>query len=177
MIDNSFYESQPSYNDTTNSMASALNASENSAALFTPAGKTKMKKNKKSKPKSKVNLNVNLDTIAVDKSNNTISLTISNDDKCQHEPLVHVTQIKSPENFYIQNDKDMQTIRQLSHTYLSNDISNRIPKSISIGYYYMAYHVNDKQWYRGMLKKILPNDLYKIFLVDFGINMQISKDK
>ena len=176
MIDNSFYDSQPSYNDTTNSMASALNASENTTAPFTPAGKTKLKKNKKSKPK--VNLNENLNTIAVAKPNNAISsLTMAKDVNGQQELLVHVTQIKSPENFYIQNDKDMQAIRQLSHTYLKNDISNRIPKSISIGYYYMAYHVNDKQWYRGMLKKILPNELYKIFLVDFGINMQISKDK
>lgn len=91
--------------------------------------------------------------------------------------LVHITNIKSPENFYIQNINDIQPIRQLSHTYLLNAIANNIPKIIEEGYYYMAYHVTDKQWYRGMLKKILPNDLYKIFLVDFGISMEVSKDK
>lgn len=181
IIDNSFYDSNPSYNETSNSMISVLNATESTTAPCMSNAKKTQKKKNKSKPK--VNLNDNLNAITVENSNSIISqmsisnLSIANDISSYDEPLVRVTHIKSPENFYIQNEKDIESIRQLSHTYLTNNSADRIPKLISVGYYYMAYHVTDKQWYRGMLKKILSKELYKIFLVDFGINMEVTKDK
>ncbi|XP_046805839.1 RING finger protein 17 isoform X1 [Lucilia cuprina] len=164
-IDTSFYDSNPStINTTATSVPSTINITHNSSVSPKP------KTNKKNNKKNKKNLN----------SNNDISMTNraivpnSNQDTGN---LVHITNIKSPENFYIQNVNDIQPIRKLSHTYLLNAIANNIPKIIAEGYYYMAYHITDKQWYRGMLKKILPNDLYKIFLVDFGVSMEVSKDK
>ncbi|XP_037806449.1 RING finger protein 17 isoform X1 [Lucilia sericata] len=166
-IDTSFYDSNPStVNTTATSVPSTINITQNSSVSPKP------KTNKKNNKKNKKNKNIN--------SNNDISManraTVSNSNQ-DASNLVHITNIKSPENFYIQNVNDIQPIRKLSHTYLLNAIANNIPKIIAEGYYYMAYHITDKQWYRGMLKKTLPNDLYKIFLVDFGVSMEVSKDK
>lgn len=164
-IDASFYDSNPSMIDTTStSMPSTLNITHNKSE--SPKPKTN-KKNKRNKPNKNVNAIENIPMANIQATNSTYD----------GGNLVSVTNITSPENFYIQNVKDIQTIRNLSHTYLCNAIANNIPKIIAEGYYYMAYCANDKQWYRGMLKKILPNDLYKIFLVDFGLSLDVSKDK
>ncbi|XP_061400447.1 uncharacterized protein LOC133336171, partial [Musca vetustissima] len=93
------------------------------------------------------------------------------------ENLVRVTHVETPDNFYIQKVSDIEMIRQLSQAYLDGEQTVCIPKDLTIGYYYMVYHSTDKQWYRGMLKKILPNDVYRIFLIDFGLNLETSPDK
>lgn len=93
------------------------------------------------------------------------------------ENLVRITHVKSPDHFYIQKVIDLQHIRQLSHSYLDYRSDDHIPRQIGVGDYYMVYHTTDKQWYRSLVKKILPNELYRVFLVDFGMNLDISKDK
>ncbi|KAM7362412.1 tudor domain-containing protein qin isoform 2-T4 [Cochliomyia hominivorax] len=167
-IDTSFYDSNPSTIDTTTtSIPSTLNVTLNNCKSPKPKN-NKKNKHKKNKPKEDIcmtNITKTLPPPPLSSNHEGVG------------NLVHVTYIKSPENFYIQNVNDIQSIRKLSHTYLLNAIANNIPKIIAEGYYYMAYHVTDKQWYRGILNKILPNDLYKIFFVDFGICMEVSKDK
>ncbi|XP_065371738.1 uncharacterized protein qin isoform X2 [Calliphora vicina] len=166
-IDRSFYDSNPSIADSTpiSMPSSTLNITLNKSV--SPKPKTNKKNKKKTNSR---NLNQNND---ISMTNNAAAPDPNHDGA----NLVHITNIKSPESFYIQNVNEIHTIRKLSHTYLLNAIANNIPKIIAEGYYYMAYHVTEKQWYRGMLKKILPNDLYKIFLMDFGISMEVSKDK
>ncbi|XP_075147312.1 tudor domain-containing protein qin isoform X2 [Haematobia irritans] len=88
--------------------------------------------------------------------------------------LYVVTHVKSPDHFYIQKHSNLDKIRKLSDEHRDCGYGDRIPKNITVGCYYMAYHKNDKQWYRGVLKKFLPNDVYKVFLMDIGNNVEIS---
>lgn len=107
----------------------------------------------------------------------TEPMTITPETSENEENLVRVSHVKSPEHFYIQKVSDIQKLRELSNTYLDYAQGNRMTRILSEGYYYMTYHAKDKQWYRSILKKILPNDVYKMFLVDYGMHLETTKDK
>uniref|UniRef100_A0A1A9V5Z9 Tudor domain-containing protein n=1 Tax=Glossina austeni TaxID=7395 RepID=A0A1A9V5Z9_GLOAU len=95
----------------------------------------------------------------------------------EHHIYVRLTHIQSPDRFYVQNINESQKIRELSHAYLNYVFTENVPKTIKEGYLYMAYNQKDKQWYRGILKKIFPNDVYKLFLVDYGMHLNVPKER
>uniref|UniRef100_A0A1A9ZEA0 Tudor domain-containing protein n=1 Tax=Glossina pallidipes TaxID=7398 RepID=A0A1A9ZEA0_GLOPL len=94
----------------------------------------------------------------------------------EHHIYVRLTHVQSPDHFYVQNINESQKIRELSHAYLNYVFTENVPKTIKEGYLYMAYNQKDKQWYRGILKKIFPNDVYKLFLVDYGMHLNVPKE-
>lgn len=95
----------------------------------------------------------------------------------EHYIYVRLTHVQSPDHFYVQNINESQKIRELSHAYLNYVFTENVPKTIKEGYLYMAYNQKDKQWYRGILKKIFPNDVYKLFLVDYGMHLNVPKER
>lgn len=141
------------------------------STLFTTTPKNDPLKAKHNKKKPK-NRNVRNDNINAAVG---VGAAHSNPDDTN---LVRITNIKSPENFYVQNVNSIEMIRKLSLAYLRNEVEvPEVPLSISQGCYYMTYHVIDKQWYRGVIEKVLPNDLFKVFLIDFGLTTEVSKEK
>ncbi|XP_059217931.1 uncharacterized protein LOC106084621 isoform X3 [Stomoxys calcitrans] len=86
-----------------------------------------------------------------------------------------VAYVKTPEYFFICKPGDLANIRKLSDEYLDHRLGSI--QNITVGQYYMAYNERDKIWYRSVLKKILSNELYKVFLLDLGNFLEVSSDK
>nr|XP_036213768.1 uncharacterized protein LOC106620044 [Bactrocera oleae] len=112
-----------------------------------------------------------------DGSNNKMSDTESQGHLLRDKELVRISYVKSPEHFFVQTKTAISQIRELSNKYVNFMQTDLIPKVITEGQYYMTYHSDDKQWYRGMVKKNLTKDLYKVFLIDIGMQIEVPKTR
>ncbi|XP_054728957.1 uncharacterized protein LOC129237971 [Anastrepha obliqua] len=137
--------------------------------------KHKRKNNEKNKKKRQAQRqNDNEDDVS---NNDNTSDTETQVPVLRDKGLVRISYVKSPEHFYVQTKNAIRQIRELSNKYVNFMQTDVIPKVIAEGQCYMTYHADDNQWYRAMVKKTLSQDLYKVFLVDFGLHVEMPKER
>ncbi|XP_058982568.1 uncharacterized protein LOC101894940 isoform X2 [Musca domestica] len=166
--------STPVSSNINSSTSASFDISTTHQNIPQPRPQSKISKEKRKQLKNNSKQACNVVAIASARSS---PMSVESSSSIADENLVHISYVKSPGHFYIQRVSDIEKIRQLSQAYVDGGQTINIPKDMTIGYYYMAYNSADKQWYRGMLKKILPEDEYKVFLVDYGMDLTIPADK
>ncbi|XP_049303754.1 RING finger protein 17 [Bactrocera dorsalis] len=165
---------QPIYGDMKHSFSDRKSDSSDQMDVDCYIEKHKRKNNERNKKKKQEKLRYDGNE---DASNSRTSDVESQGHLLRDKELVRISYVKSPEHFYVQTKNAIHQIRELSNKYVNFMQTDIIPKVITEGQYYMAYHNDDKQWYRGMVKKILTNDLYKVFLVDIGMQIEVPKGR
>uniref|UniRef100_A0A1A9W2S8 Tudor domain-containing protein n=1 Tax=Glossina brevipalpis TaxID=37001 RepID=A0A1A9W2S8_9MUSC len=109
---------------------------------------------------------------------NSLCLPDNNDTMAeQHHIYVRVTNVWTPDRFYVQIINETQKISEFSNIYSNCVSAERVPITIEENRFYMVYHRNDKQWYRAILNKILARNLCRMFLMDFGMMYTVNKDR
>ncbi|KAL9891373.1 uncharacterized protein LOC119635076 isoform X2 [Glossina fuscipes] len=140
------------------------------------------KRNKQMKSSNSNSISDSTDSLREDSGSGTSILddvkiaSFVAENSMEHHINVRLTHIQSPNHFYIQDINESQKIRELSEAF-SLLFPKNVPKTIKEGNLYMAYNQKDKQWYRGILKKIFPNDIYRLFLVDYGMHLNVPKER
>ncbi|XP_011192640.2 uncharacterized protein LOC105218629 [Zeugodacus cucurbitae] len=164
---------QSIYSDLNRTFPEAKSDSSDQMDVDCYIEKHKRKNNERNKKKKQQTLRRN-DTESGSNSK-TSDTSQSQEHLLRDKELVRISYAKSPEHFYVQTKSAIHQIRELSNMYVNFMQNDIIPKVITEGQCYMTYHSDDKQWYRGVVKRALTNDLYKVFLVDIGMQIEVPK--
>lgn len=165
---------QPVYGDVNHTFPDRKSDSSDQMDVDCYIEKHKRKNNERNKKKKQQTLRNNGNE---DDSNSKTSDTESQDHLLRDKELVRISYVKSPEQFFVQTTNAIHQITELSNKYVNFMQNDIIPKVITEGQCYMTYHNDDKQWYRGVVKRTLTNDLYKVFLVDIGMQIEVPKTR
>lgn len=194
-LNRSFQDTYSSVNLEDVSMMSPSNVSMISNNSQKRNKNNKKTQNNQHKQQYKQNLKNNyVPTVMLRSTQNTISMSTNS----SHQVSLHqnsqrqhcsadnkpnyfkakITYVKNPQYFYVQREDALRDLSEMSKRYIkmASQGVNCVPRSIELGICYMAYHAKDKMWYRGLVQKILPADVYKIFLVDVGMHMEVKRE-